>query len=224
MYKVYIDAGHGGNDSGAISPTGVMEKDRNLEFAMFLEMALNDQGIETKMNREYDTRKTLEVICAEEREYSPNCCISCHMDSAGTNTTASGVSILLHGQAPESYMVWAAEMLSEINSVGITSNRYSPIRKGYQGNLNENYYFNANTNSPSMILELGFITNAANLSEHIEFVEEYAEAVCKSICKFIGKEYIEQEIKPIPPVIDVIEWDDLKTELKRMQIRRINID
>jgi N-acetylmuramoyl-L-alanine amidase len=52
--KVVIDAGHGGNDPGAIGRTGLREKDVNLDIARRLSKLLNSSGIQVVMTRSID--------------------------------------------------------------------------------------------------------------------------------------------------------------------------
>lgn len=52
---ILIDAGHGGEDPGAVSSySGIKEKDINLKIAFFLKECLEDQGYSTLMTREED--------------------------------------------------------------------------------------------------------------------------------------------------------------------------
>lgn len=46
-----IDAGHGGEDGGAVSPSGVKESEINLEIAMKLDQIMGFYGIQTVMTR-----------------------------------------------------------------------------------------------------------------------------------------------------------------------------
>jgi N-acetylmuramoyl-L-alanine amidase len=52
--KVVVDAGHGGNDPGAISRTGLKEKDVNLDIAKRLAVRLRASGVEVVMTRNTD--------------------------------------------------------------------------------------------------------------------------------------------------------------------------
>lgn len=52
--RVVIDAGHGGNDPGAIGRTGLREKDVNLDIAKRLAKLLKDDGVEVIMTRSSD--------------------------------------------------------------------------------------------------------------------------------------------------------------------------
>ena len=52
--KVVIDAGHGGNDPGAIGKTGLREKDINLDIAKRLAKLLSNEGVKIAMTRSSD--------------------------------------------------------------------------------------------------------------------------------------------------------------------------
>lgn len=52
---VMVDAGHGGNDPGALSPRGFKEKDFNLEQALSLETELRKAGFRVTMTRSDDS-------------------------------------------------------------------------------------------------------------------------------------------------------------------------
>lgn len=52
--RVIIDAGHGGNDPGAVSGN-LKEKDLTLQASKYMEKRLNELGIPTVMTRENDS-------------------------------------------------------------------------------------------------------------------------------------------------------------------------
>lgn len=56
---IAIDAGHGGADSGSIGPTGVKEKELNLDMAIRLKKALEGSGANVVMTRSDDTNVPL---------------------------------------------------------------------------------------------------------------------------------------------------------------------
>ena len=57
---ICVDAGHGGEDSGAIGVTGAKEKDLNLAIGLVLAQNLREAGLSVMMTREDDTYPTLE--------------------------------------------------------------------------------------------------------------------------------------------------------------------
>lgn len=58
--KIVVDAGHGGNDPGAIGRFGIKEKDIVLDLAKRLERNLRDRGIDVVMTRTRDESVSLE--------------------------------------------------------------------------------------------------------------------------------------------------------------------
>jgi len=60
-YKIVIDPGHGGTDSGA-SGNGIIEKDLNLEISKYMYDRFNELGIPVKL-----TRSTDETITPTDR-------------------------------------------------------------------------------------------------------------------------------------------------------------
>ncbi|MBU1922645.1 MAG: N-acetylmuramoyl-L-alanine amidase, partial [Candidatus Omnitrophica bacterium] len=54
LSKVIIDAGHGGNDPGAIGKNGLREKDVNLDIAKRLSDLLRAEGVYTALTRSSD--------------------------------------------------------------------------------------------------------------------------------------------------------------------------
>lgn len=60
--KVCIDAGHGGNEPGAVGPNGTKEKDVTLQIALLARDALQRCGIEVVMTRNSDIKSGRLVI------------------------------------------------------------------------------------------------------------------------------------------------------------------
>ncbi len=76
-----IDAGHGGNDSGAIGPTGVKEKDINLDLAAKLKAELEKAGAQVLMTREDDTNVPLYDRPNKAKEADALILVSLHANS-----------------------------------------------------------------------------------------------------------------------------------------------
>ena len=91
---VVIDAGHGGKDTGAISPiTGVREKDINLLVARAIRDALVRSGrVRVAMTRNDDRFIPLPGRVAVARRLGANLFVAVHSDSA-PNPLASGATI-----------------------------------------------------------------------------------------------------------------------------------
>ncbi|MCF1742731.1 N-acetylmuramoyl-L-alanine amidase [Paradevosia shaoguanensis] len=79
---VVIDPGHGGVDSGARGPDGVMEKDLVLAFALKLQDLLTESGrFDVALTREDDSFLKLEDRVALARQNKADLFISIHADS-----------------------------------------------------------------------------------------------------------------------------------------------
>lgn len=209
MSKVMIDPGHGGIDDGATG-FGIKEKDRNLVMAKAIARELRLQGVQAVLTREDDKSILLADRIALEHKEKPDCFISCHMDAAAE--TASGMTIWVHSKADNVIWNWALDVMKELKEVGFTTNRAQSVSRGYPGSPSSDYYVNRETVSPSMLIEFGFITNQNNLNEHIEHCTEYAKAVTKAICRFIGVPYQE-----LGETVSLEEYDRMCALVEKFQ-------
>lgn len=210
--RVCIDAGHGGSASGAVNGK-VMEKDKTLLIAKEVKKAFQALGIDVTMTRETDKYLTIDQRCQIEKASGSACCISLHMDAAGSS--ASGMTAWLHSKAPASYKVWAQNVLTGLKQVGYTSNRAQEVNLGYRGDTTKNYGWNAGTKSPSMLLELGFITNDKNLAEFDRNYKAYAKAIAEQTAKWLDME---------DTVAADTEIDALKSQLSAEQAARAAVE
>ncbi|MEG9863082.1 MAG: N-acetylmuramoyl-L-alanine amidase [Parvularculales bacterium] len=92
-WVVFIDAGHGGKDPGAISPSGIKEKTITLKAAHELAQQLNATGrIKAVLSRHDDRYHRLRKRISLAREERADIFISLHADAA-PNRQAMGVSV-----------------------------------------------------------------------------------------------------------------------------------
>ncbi len=93
QWIVFIDAGHGGKDPGAIGHSGLYEKDVTLAAAKELARQLNATGrIKAVLSREGDVFHKLRKRIALARNQKADIFISLHADAAH-NKKARGVSV-----------------------------------------------------------------------------------------------------------------------------------
>jgi len=89
--KIVVDAGHGGHDTGAQGPNGLMEKDLVLDVALKLGKLLESRlGAEVVYTRDDDTFIPLETRTAIANKEQADMFISIHANYS-TDTTARGV-------------------------------------------------------------------------------------------------------------------------------------
>lgn len=88
---VALDPGHGGSDTGALSPHGFPEKDANLRVAREVRKALESMGYNVVMTRDGDV--ALELYSRPEISYrnSAKCFVSIHHNAPAYNKDPSKV-------------------------------------------------------------------------------------------------------------------------------------
>lgn len=118
-----IDAGHGGKDAGAVSPTGAREKDVALAIAKHLQTLFHrEAGIRAVLTRDGDYYIGLRERLRIARKHKADIFVSIHADAYKT-PQASGASVfaLSPSGASSEAARWLAEKenLSELGSVNM---------------------------------------------------------------------------------------------------------
>lgn len=180
---VCIDAGHGGSDVGAMHD-GRYEKDDNLRLALAVGKILEENGIEVVYTRTKDEFVSLEDRAKFANENNATYFVSLHRNSA--ESEVSGVEIWIRSDSHNDEAKLAQKILDKIDGVGYGKNR--GVKRGYQSNPNGDYLVNKNTNMPSCLVEMGFITTAGDNELFDEKFEEYARAVAEGIMAGIEQE------------------------------------
>ncbi|MFO0299140.1 MAG: N-acetylmuramoyl-L-alanine amidase [Pseudomonadota bacterium] len=117
---VALDAGHGGQDPGAIGPTGLREKDVVLAIALELRERLNSvPGMRVMMTREGDYFVPLAERVRKARRVQADLFVSIHAD-AFMRPEARGASVfaLSTGGATSTAARWMAERENSADRVG----------------------------------------------------------------------------------------------------------
>jgi len=160
---IVIDAGHGGNDAGAIGPTGVMEKTVTLNVALELEKLLSAEGANVIMTRITDKTvspngaaasdiEELQARCDVANDAKADIFISIHADSF-TKPDAKGTTAYYYGQAETA----DGKKLAE----SIRSALCEQIRTPSRGTKPCNFYVVRHCDMPATLIELAFISNPA---------------------------------------------------------------
>lgn len=190
---VIIDAGHGGEDSGAIGVNGVYEKDLNLTIANELGKILSDNGfaviytrtadelLYTKEEDIYGIRKIsdLKNRCKFGAEHPNAIYISVHMNSY-RSTGCKGLQVYYSENNSDSYAL-AASIQENVKSRLQNSNN----RKVKPG---KDMYLLENLSNPAILIECGFLTNpeeCEKLSEK-EYQKELSFSIFCGIIEYIG--------------------------------------
>lgn len=172
---VCIDAGHGGNDVGAILEKRY-EKDDTLQVAQLVKKRLQKQGIKVVMTRNKDTSVSLEERCKIANQKKATLFVSIHRNSA---ETGNGIEIWCNSKKREADIQLADSLLTKLQKTEIQDNR--GIKYGTISGETTDYYVLNNTNMPSCLIELGFITNRKDNALFDDHIQNYAEAITNGI-------------------------------------------
>ncbi|MEG2786777.1 MAG: N-acetylmuramoyl-L-alanine amidase, partial [Romboutsia sp.] len=190
-YKVFIDPGHGGEDSGALG-NGNYEDDLNLSVAKKVQQKLEAKGIEVKMSRTSDEFISLGNRANMANQYKPDVFVSVHQNSADA-ISANGIETYYHTNKGD-HQPYAKDIQNNaINETGARS----------RGVKSANFAVLRETNMPAALFESGFITNpseSANLANS-EYQDKLATGIANGVEKYL-KENIEisgEQEKPVDP-------------------------
>lgn len=192
--KVFLDAGHGGTDPGAIGVNNLLEKDINLQVTKKVEALLKKQGIDVKLSRTDDKFISLTERSNMANTWKADCFVSIHCNAF--NKLAKGIETFSSSQNTSNL---AKDVHSELlNTKAYTLNR---------GTKTANYSVLTRTNMRACLVELGFIDNVDDAKILVEKQDDLALGIAKGICKFLNIEYkttpVTPPAKPVtPPVND----------------------
>jgi len=162
---VIIDAGHGGEDCGAIGVDGTLEKDINLNISLKLAQLLNSANIPTVLTRNEDTmlydknsdyegkkkrldfQKRLEII----NSYENAILISIHMNSF-PQEKYDGLQVYFSSNSEESRII-ADEIQSLTRELLQNENQRKTKPAG------SSIYLLHKSKCPAVLIECGFLSN-----------------------------------------------------------------
>ncbi|MDD2752895.1 MAG: N-acetylmuramoyl-L-alanine amidase [Candidatus Omnitrophica bacterium] len=154
--KIVIDAGHGGNDPGAIGKTGLREKDVNLDIAKKLARVLKDSGIEVVLTRSSDN-----FIPLDRRvEIS--------------NNARADLFVSIHSNANRARLMNGFEVYYITPAASVDSRRALSAAQGGIAELGSESLFGSSLDLRATLWDM---INNSNRADSIEL----AQAICHSI-------------------------------------------
>jgi len=172
-------AGHGGEDVGAILDKRY-EKNDTLEVAKLVEKHLKKKNIKVIMTRSKDKDVSLEQRCKIANQKKAKIFVSIHRNSANVG---NGVEIWCNSLKKEADTKLANSIMSHLEKTKIGQNR--GIKYGTMEGENKDYYVLKNTNMPSCLIELGFISSKQDNKLLDDNKMEYAKAIAEGILEII---------------------------------------
>lgn len=190
---VVLDAGHGGEDGGASSAGGVLEKDLNLALALTMRDILVANGVNVILTRETDTllydrnvnfegrKKKLDMA---ERikittEASDPLFVSLHMNTY-PNPSCKGLQVWYSGNNAAS--IELAKTIQQSTQEILQHENDRPVKRS-----GSSIYLLHHLECPAVLVECGFLSNPAEaaLLADENYRQELALTLCMGILRTI---------------------------------------
>ena len=169
--KIFVNAGHGGTDCGAVSKHGFKEKDVTRSIAGFLVQMLIMAGYDVEF---YQQINSVNQIVEAEKNSNSHLFISLHCNAA-TNDSANGVEVLYYPTSGTGKAL--AEIMSEsISEYMELRNRGAKERKDLR--------VLSGTKAPAVLIELGFLSNENEEMLLINEPYSFAAGILKGLQKW----------------------------------------
>lgn len=180
--KIVIDAGHGGEDPGALG-NGITEKNMTLAISEYMYDRFRELGIPVKLTRNSD-----ETVNPTDR-------VNRILDAFGNDKDVIVISNHINAGGGEgAEVIYALRNNNELSDLVLEEigKEGQVLRKAYQrrlpSNTSKDYYFihrNTGITEP-IIVEYGFLDTEADANRLKNNYERYAEAVVRAVSEYIG--------------------------------------
>ncbi len=185
-YKVVIDAGHGGEDSGNTG-NGLIEKDYALLISNYIKERLDDLGITNIVTRSTDRDLSIEErIDIIRNAYGIDnnvLVISNHLNKG----SEEGLEVIYALRDDDSL---AEEIAKQVTSAGGVVNKYYQLRD--PDDTQYDYYplIRDTPDYETVMIEYGYVDNSADATRIKDNYQDYAEAVVRAIALYTGNQYV----------------------------------
>ncbi|MFC1682581.1 N-acetylmuramoyl-L-alanine amidase [Candidatus Zixiibacteriota bacterium] len=198
-YSFCVDPGHGGEDPGAIGPTGLTEKEVNLTTSLDFRDSLVVHGATVYITREEDVYLSLSARTNLANAMAVDRCLSIHHNASPTSSANyTGVHIYLDTPEIDKHMASKiVTRLDQVLNIGVVSTNC-----GTRGVRANNFHMVRETNMPSSLSEISFISNPA---EELR-LRDSTYLNTNATAHFIGlAEHMETSPDPPPPTLEIPE-------------------
>jgi N-acetylmuramoyl-L-alanine amidase len=177
--KICLDAGHGGNDPGAIGPSGLLERAVNLGVVTDTAKLLSAMSdMEVIMTRETDVFLSLPDRSQFANDHRADLFISVHCNSAAVNTATGTETFAFRAGGDADRLAQAIQRCLvdelQLRNRGVKYDNFAVLR---------------DTRMPAALVEIGFINNPdeeAKLRDRT-FQLKAANGIANGVAEFLGK-------------------------------------
>jgi len=187
--RIAIDPGHGGSDSGAIGPTGIMEKSVTMRVSRELKRLLEAEGATVILTRTGDTEvsekgasatsvEELQARCDVANQAKADIFLSIHAD-AFTNREVKGTTAYYYAQGTKQSKQLADSVRTAlIDAIGTVD----------RGTQSCNFYVVKHTDMPAILVEISFISNPdeEKMMNSETGIKKIAQGIADGIADYFG--------------------------------------
>lgn len=196
---VIIDPGHGGHDSGAVSPHGNgREKDHALEVGKKLSLLLRKRGFKVGMTRDKDKYLTLQQRVDYANRYPNAVFISLHFNSASSSQangietftlSPKGVAHYGRGLKASDYTNKPGNNNDSANialATAIHGNCIKNTGRADRGIRRARYSVISGVKHPAILLEGGFLSNRTDGAyiKRSDYQDRLAYSIAEAVMKY----------------------------------------
>lgn len=181
MVKVFLSAGHGGTDPGAVG-NGLHEKTINLNTLLTCKSELERHGVKVVCSRTKDESDPVAEEVKEANASDADLAVSFHINAGG----GDGFEVFYYKTSPEGKKL-----------AGLCEKYVKTLGQNSRGlKVGDHLYFIRKTTMPAVLVESFFIDNSKDktigdtLAEQTAFGEVYA----KAILEYLGIAYKAKKI------------------------------
>ena len=178
MTKLYLRAGHGGQYSGARG-NGLVEKNLTLEHVLALAKGLADYDVELKLARDRDTTVLIRDSVAEANRWGADLYYSAH-NNGFTDSTVNGYESFIYTSPLQGSIAIQRAVHPAQAAIWTASGRRD------RGMKRANFYELRETRMPAILVENGFVTNAADaeLLKNPKFKQQIVDATIEAFVQY----------------------------------------
>ncbi len=152
---VIIDAGHGGEDNGAHSATGIKEKDINLSIAKKIADLNSNSHFKIILSRDNDQTISVKDRVNFSKKNNADLFISIHLNGA-VNEQLNGISVLIDKNKSEQNLLLGSALISQLKK--------SYKTEGEIGTRTHGVWVLDHNVCPSALVNCGYVTNANDVA------------------------------------------------------------
>ncbi len=182
MRIICIDAGHGGKDGGAEGDGTGYEKDDALKMALALQKALEKRNITVYMTRTDDSHVPLEERINLANDVKADLMVSIHRNEYKQDESIKGFETWVHSSMPADSTDAAKKIQEALNSTGYINDR--GVKFGSQTSPQEDLYINSHCKGPSILMEMGFMSNSDDNYVFRTKTDELAEIMADALIRW----------------------------------------